>query len=54
MEIRAHSNMNGTRKAKARDDLVHLLRQDHDAEIPKVMEKVEMTEMQQVHTKSCW
>ena len=31
--------MNGTRKAKGSDDLVHFLRQIHNTEIRKVMEK---------------
>ena len=35
MKIRADSIMNQTRKAKDRDDLVHLLRQDHRTENSK-------------------
>ena len=38
--------MNQTRKIKERDDLVHLLRQNHRNEIRKVMAKVATTEAQ--------
>ena len=43
LEKRAHSSMTQTRKAKRRDDLVHLLRQVHRTEIRKVTEEVAMT-----------
>ena len=37
------------KKAKGRDDLVHLLRQVHHSVIPKVTEKVAMTEVLKAH-----
>ena len=43
LEKHAHSSVTRTRKAKGRDDLVHLLRQVHRTEIRKVSEKVVMT-----------
>ena len=46
MEKHAHSSMTRTRKAKGRDDLVHLLRQVRRAETRHVTEKVAMTEVQ--------
>ena len=46
-EIRAHSSMSQTRKAKERDDLVHLLQQVHRTKIRKVMEMVVMTEVEE-------
>ena len=49
LEIHAQSSMNATRKAKGRDDLVHLLRQVHRTEIQKVTEKVVMREAQKAH-----
>ena len=47
VEIRAHSKMNQTRKAKERDDPVRLLRQIHRTEIR--MKKVVMLEVQKAH-----
>ena len=38
-----------TRKAKGRDDFVHVLRQVHRTQIRKVMEEVVMTEVQKAH-----
>ena len=46
MESRTRSRMNQTRKAKERDDLVHLHRHVRRTEVRKVMEKVVMTEVQ--------
>ena len=43
MEKHAHSSMTRTRKAKARDDLVHLLRQVRCTEIRNVTEEVALT-----------
>ena len=48
VEIRAHSSMNQTGKAKA--SLLHLLRQVHRTGIRKVMAKVVMTEAQRGST----
>ena len=49
LDIRAHSNMNQTREAKERDDLVYLLRQAQRTGIRKVIEKVVMKEVQKAH-----
>ena len=49
LEIRAHSSMKQTRKAKERDDLVQIHRHDHRTEIRKAMDKVVMTEAQKAH-----
>ena len=51
-EKHAHSSMTRTRKAKGRDDLVHLLRQVHRTDIRKVTEKVAMTEV--LKTQQNW
>ena len=52
LKIRAHSSMNQTRKAKNRDDFVHLLRQVHLTEVRKAVEKEGTTEAQQAHQNS--
>ena len=52
LEKHARPSMTPKRKAKRRDDLVHLLRQVHRTEIGKVMEKVVVTEVQQAHQNS--
>ena len=44
--------MTRTRKAKGRDDLVHLLHQVHHTEIRKVTEKVAVTEVLRAHQNS--
>ena len=41
--------MTPTRKAKGRDDLVHLLRQVHHTDIRNVTERVAMTEVPNAH-----
>ena len=41
--------MKQTRKAKGRDDFVHVLRHTHRTEIRKVTEKVVLTEVQMTH-----
>ena len=49
MEKHAHSSMTRTRKAKGRDDFVHLLQRVHRTETRKVAEKVAMTEALKEH-----
>ena len=49
LEKHAHSSMTRTRKAKGRDNFVHLLRQVHRIKTRKVTEKVAMTEVQKAH-----
>ena len=44
-EKHAHSSMTRTRKARGKEDLVHLLRHVHRTETRKVTEKVAMTQV---------
>ena len=51
LEEHAHPSITRTTKAKGRSDSVHPPRQVHRAEIPKVTEKVAMTQVLKAHQK---